>query len=79
MSLADTLGGSLLTVDGKQHTIAVDGTNEGVDDIVADYLVDLSRLRSRQSAVCDAPRHRIRPAPRPPRRKDDRRDNAGRA
>ncbi|WP_145237214.1 alpha/beta fold hydrolase [Prescottella equi] len=40
-SLADALGGSLLTVDGKQHTIAVDGTNECVNDIVADYLVDL--------------------------------------
>lgn len=41
VNLADTLGGSLLTVDGEQHTIAVDGTNECVDDIVADYLVDL--------------------------------------
>ncbi|MGX6511697.1 alpha/beta fold hydrolase [Rhodococcus sp. SJ-2] len=40
-SLADTLGGSLLTVDGKQHTIAFDGTNDCVDAIVADYLVDL--------------------------------------
>ncbi|GAB2657463.1 alpha/beta hydrolase [Nocardia goodfellowii] len=39
--LADTLGGSLLTVDGQQHTIAVDGTNKCVDDIVADYLVNL--------------------------------------
>jgi pimeloyl-ACP methyl ester carboxylesterase len=41
VSLANTLGGSLLTVDGEQHTIAVDGTNECVDGFVADYLVDL--------------------------------------
>ncbi|MEE2060681.1 alpha/beta fold hydrolase [Rhodococcus artemisiae] len=42
VSLADTLGGSLLTVDGDQHTIAFDGTSDCVDAIVADYLIDLA-------------------------------------
>jgi pimeloyl-ACP methyl ester carboxylesterase len=42
VSLADTLGGSLLTVDGDQHTIAFDGTSDCVDAIVADYLIDLT-------------------------------------
>ena len=41
VSLADTLGGSLLTVEGEQHTVAFGGTSDCVGDIVADYLVDL--------------------------------------
>ncbi|MGV8874533.1 MAG: alpha/beta hydrolase [Rhodococcus sp. (in: high G+C Gram-positive bacteria)] len=41
VNLADTLGGSLLTVDGAQHTVAFAGTSECVNGIVADYLVDL--------------------------------------
>nr|WP_296769097.1 alpha/beta hydrolase [Rhodococcus sp. (in: high G+C Gram-positive bacteria)] len=41
VSLADTLGGSLLTVDGEQHTVAFSGASDCVDDVVADYLVDL--------------------------------------
>ncbi|MBM4603487.1 hypothetical protein GS575_11585 [Rhodococcus hoagii] len=40
-SLADTLGGSLLTVEGEQHTIAMSGTNECVNTIVTAYLTDL--------------------------------------
>lgn len=42
VSLADTLGGSLLTVDGERHTVAFGGTNPCVNGIVADYLVDLT-------------------------------------
>lgn len=41
ISLADTLGGTMLTVEGETHTIAATGTNDCVDDIVADYLIDL--------------------------------------
>jgi pimeloyl-ACP methyl ester carboxylesterase len=39
VSLADTLGGSMLTVEGEQHTIASSGANACVNDIVADYLI----------------------------------------
>jgi hypothetical protein len=31
----------LLTVEGEQHGVALTGGNECVDDIVADYLIDL--------------------------------------
>lgn len=41
VSLANTLGGSLLSVDGEQHTVAFGGTSECVNGVVADYLVDL--------------------------------------
>ncbi|MET4048889.1 alpha/beta hydrolase [Rhodococcus sp. 1163] len=40
IDLADTLGGSLLTVEGEQHG-AIVAKNTCVDDIVADYLIDL--------------------------------------
>jgi pimeloyl-ACP methyl ester carboxylesterase len=39
--LADALGGSLLTVEGEQHTVVAAGTNACVADIAAAYLVDL--------------------------------------
>ncbi|GAF47493.1 alpha/beta hydrolase [Rhodococcus wratislaviensis] len=42
ISLADTLGGTLLTVEGEQHTIAYSGASDCVNDIVADYLIDLT-------------------------------------
>ncbi|MEV0616525.1 alpha/beta hydrolase [Nonomuraea sp. NPDC050404] len=41
VSLAKSLGGSLLTVDGEQHTVVQGGTSPCVNDIVADYLVNL--------------------------------------
>ncbi|SNS34990.1 alpha/beta hydrolase [Rhodococcoides kyotonense] len=41
VSLADTLSGSLLTVDGEQHTIAYSATSDCVNDVVNSYLVDL--------------------------------------
>jgi hypothetical protein len=41
ISLADTLGGTLLTVEGEQHTIAYSGAGDCVNVIVADYLIDL--------------------------------------
>ncbi|MCK1814923.1 alpha/beta hydrolase [Streptomyces sp. XM4011] len=40
--LAEALGGSLLTVEGEQHGIALIGGNACVDDMVADYLTDLT-------------------------------------
>ncbi|MFF8963016.1 alpha/beta hydrolase [Streptomyces globisporus] len=41
VNLAKTLGGSLLTVEGEQHTIASAGTSACVNQAVAAYLVDL--------------------------------------
>lgn len=41
VSLADSLGSSLLSVDGERHTIALEGLNPCVNDVVADYLIDL--------------------------------------
>ena len=40
VDLAKALGGTLLSVEGNQHTVALDG-NPCVDDIVINYLVDL--------------------------------------
>ena len=41
ISLARTLGASLLTVDGERHGVALIGGNVCVDEIVEDYLIDL--------------------------------------
>ena len=41
ISLAKTLGASLLTVEGEQHGVALTGGNACVNNIVADYLIDL--------------------------------------
>jgi pimeloyl-ACP methyl ester carboxylesterase len=41
VNLAKQLNGSLLTFDGTQHTVALQG-NQCVDDIVTRYLVDLT-------------------------------------
>ena len=39
--LAEALGGSLLTVEGEQHTVVAAGTNACVADLTAAYLIDL--------------------------------------
>lgn len=39
--LAETLGSTLVTVEGEGHTVVSLGTNPCVDAIVSDYLVDL--------------------------------------
>lgn len=41
VSLAERLHGSLLTVDGERHTIAMSGESECVNRVVTDYLVGL--------------------------------------
>ena len=41
IKLAETLGGALLTVEGEGHTIVMAGTNQCVNEIAADYLIDL--------------------------------------
>ncbi|MGH3912703.1 MAG: alpha/beta hydrolase, partial [Pseudonocardiaceae bacterium] len=41
VNLARVLGGSLLTVEGTQHGIAMLGQSECVDGLLADYLIDL--------------------------------------
>lgn len=41
IALADTLGASLLTVQGQGHTIVAGGTNACVDEIASAYLIDL--------------------------------------
>jgi hypothetical protein len=40
-NLADSIGGTLLTVEGERHTVALEGINPCVNEIVADYLIDL--------------------------------------
>jgi len=39
--MAELTGGSLLTVEGVRHVVALYGANACVDEIVADYLVNL--------------------------------------
>ncbi|MBE9001576.1 alpha/beta hydrolase [Nostoc sp. LEGE 12447] len=41
ISLAKTLGASLLTVEGEQHGVALTAGNACVNDILADYLIGL--------------------------------------
>lgn len=41
-SLAETLGGSMVTVEGEQHTVLSSGASPCVNDIAADYLVNLT-------------------------------------
>jgi pimeloyl-ACP methyl ester carboxylesterase len=41
ISLAKTLGASLLTVEGERHGVALIGGNACINDIVADYLIGL--------------------------------------
>ena len=51
ISLAETLGGSLLTAEGEQHGVALIGNNACVDDIVANYLIDLRLSADDQRCV----------------------------
>ena len=41
ISLAEALGASLLTVEGQRHGVVFAAGNACIDDIVADYLIDL--------------------------------------
>ena len=41
VDLSNQLGGALLTFEGTQHTVALEG-KECVDDIVTRYLIDLT-------------------------------------
>lgn len=41
VSLADSMGGAPLTVEGEQHTVAQAGSSACVNDVVTAYLVDL--------------------------------------
>ena len=41
INMARLLGGSLLTVEGSQHGVALFGQSECVDEAVSDYLIDL--------------------------------------
>lgn len=41
IALADTLGSSLLTLEGAQHTVVSGGANACVNELAADYLIDL--------------------------------------
>ncbi|AOS61909.1 alpha/beta hydrolase [Actinoalloteichus hymeniacidonis] len=40
-NLAESLGGTVLTVEGEQHTVAFSGANACVNEVFADYLIDL--------------------------------------
>jgi hypothetical protein len=39
--MAELVDGSLLTVDGTQHVVALFGASPCVDEIVDDYLIEL--------------------------------------
>ncbi|MGV0714669.1 alpha/beta hydrolase [Mycolicibacterium sp. XJ662] len=41
VKLAEMLGSALLTVEGEGHTVVMGGTNQCVNEIAADYLIDL--------------------------------------
>ncbi|MFD4366646.1 alpha/beta hydrolase [Rhodococcus sp. NPDC058521] len=41
-SLADALGGTVLTVEGERHTVAQEGISPCVNDIVEAYLTEVS-------------------------------------
>jgi pimeloyl-ACP methyl ester carboxylesterase len=47
-SLAESIGGTLLTVEGERHTVALEGINPCVNEIVADYLINLNVPTSNQ-------------------------------
>lgn len=51
VSLADTLGSTLLTVEGERHTVALEGQNPCVNAIVDAYLVDLELPED--GAICE--------------------------
>ena len=53
ISLAKTLGASLLTVEGEQHGVALVDKNACVDNIVADYLINLKTPAD--GATCTIP------------------------
>ncbi|MBK1783854.1 alpha/beta hydrolase [Prauserella cavernicola] len=40
-TLAESLGGTMLTVEGERHTVAQAGTSPCVNDLVAEYLINL--------------------------------------
>ncbi|MCO4287660.1 alpha/beta hydrolase, partial [Acinetobacter baumannii] len=40
-SLAESLGGTLLTVEGERHTVALEGLSPCVNELVAGYLIGL--------------------------------------
>lgn len=40
VALAETLGSALLTVEGEQHTVAMGGTSDCVNEVVTAYLID---------------------------------------
>jgi pimeloyl-ACP methyl ester carboxylesterase len=50
IKLAETLGSALLTVEGEGHTVVMAGANSCVNDIAADYLIDLTLPR--EGALC---------------------------
>ena len=43
VDLAKQLGGTLITYEGTQHTVAFQG-NQCIDDMVADYFIDPVRM-----------------------------------
>ncbi len=53
--LAEALGGSLLTVEGEQHTVVAAGKNACVAGLAAAYLIDLRTRRPTPAAPSDRP------------------------
>lgn len=56
VALADTLGGTLITVEGEGHTVIAKGVNACADALAADYLVDLRLPAGETSSTCGAER-----------------------
>jgi pimeloyl-ACP methyl ester carboxylesterase len=55
ISLARTLGASLLTVEGEQHGVALTAGNACVNNIVADYLISLKLPAADQQCTLSPP------------------------
>lgn len=50
-SLAESIGGTLFTVEGERHTVALEGINPCVNKVFADYLIDLKLPADRDRCV----------------------------
>ncbi|MBW4623085.1 MAG: alpha/beta hydrolase [Cyanosarcina radialis HA8281-LM2] len=51
VSLAKSIGGTLFTVEGERHTVALEGINPCVNRVVADYLINLKLPADRDRCV----------------------------
>lgn len=50
-SLAESIGGTVFTVEGERHTVALEGINPCVNKIFADYLINLKLPADKERCV----------------------------